>query len=175
MFRLEQLFQQLLRERTYINNVTVSTREWYECAWNAFTAAQKDAPDRNGTDALIRKTDLQPFIVHLRERGVKPVTCNTWLRAMNAFYRWLHDQDELPAPVKLNRNGWRSGSSERARRAQGHRDLSPEDVRVSRASPRPMAVLDAASSISRITRTSPYILDFSPPRCFPYALAGAHQ
>jgi hypothetical protein len=101
MSRLEQLFQQFLRERTYINNVTASTREWYECAWKAFTAALKAAPERDYTATLISKTDLQHFVVHLRERGVKPVTCNTWLRAMNAFCRWLHDQGELPAPVKL--------------------------------------------------------------------------
>ena len=43
MHRLEQLFQQFLRERTYINNVTSSTREWYESAWKAFKAAQAHA------------------------------------------------------------------------------------------------------------------------------------
>src|SRR5712691_11652569 len=101
MPRLEQLFQQFLRERTYITNVTPKTREWYESAWKAFTAALRVASERDRSVALINKTDLQQFIVHLRERGVKPVTCNTWLRAMNAFCRWLHDQGELPAPVKL--------------------------------------------------------------------------
>src|SRR5256714_2560463 len=101
MSRLEQLFQQFLRERTYINNVTASTLEWYRSAWKAFTAAQKAAPNRDDSGALIGKADLQAFVVHLRERGVKPVTCNTRLRAMHAFCRWLHDQDDLPAPVKL--------------------------------------------------------------------------
>jgi site-specific recombinase XerD len=100
MSRLEQLFQQFLRERTYINNVTVSTREWYECAWKAFTAALKVAPERDRTATLISKTDLQHFVVHLRERGMKPVTCNTWLRAMNAFCRWLHEQGELNERMK---------------------------------------------------------------------------
>ena len=101
MDRLDSLFQQFLRERTYINNVTASTREWYECAWKAFKAAQAVAPPRPGSAPLINKSDLQGFVVHLRERGVKPVTCNTWIRALNAFCRWLHDQGELPSPVKL--------------------------------------------------------------------------
>ena len=101
MSRLDQLFQQFLRERTYINNVTASTREWYECAWKAFAVAQKDAPERNGTDALISKTDLQHFVVHLRQRGLRPVSCNTWIRALNAFCRWLHEQGEIPTLVKL--------------------------------------------------------------------------
>jgi hypothetical protein len=36
----DQLFQQFLPKRSYINNVTASTREWDECAWKAFTAAR---------------------------------------------------------------------------------------------------------------------------------------
>ena len=52
-------------------------------------AATRSAP-------LITKADLQLFVVHLRERGVKPVSCDTWVRALNAFCRWLHEQGETP-------------------------------------------------------------------------------
>ena len=90
MSRLNQLFEQFLRERVYIHNITPATREWYECAWKSFTTAQKTAPERAPAAPLISKADLQHFVVHLRERGVKPVTCNTWIRALNAFCRWLH-------------------------------------------------------------------------------------
>ena len=85
MDRLNQLFEQFLRERTYVNNVTASTREWYETAWKAFRAAHTSAPERPASAPLIAKADLQQFVVHLRERGLKPVTCNTWIRALNAF------------------------------------------------------------------------------------------
>jgi hypothetical protein len=67
-------FEQFLRERTYIHTVT---------------------------PGLIGKADLQHFVVHLRQRGVRPVTCNTWIRALNAFCRWLHGQGEATASVKL--------------------------------------------------------------------------
>ena len=50
---------------------------------------------------MISRSDLQQFVVHLRQRGVKPVTCNTWLRALNAFCRWLHEEGELTTLVKL--------------------------------------------------------------------------
>lgn len=92
MDRLEQLFQQFLRERTYINNVTASTCEWYESAWKAFKASQASVSARPASSALITMADLQHFVVHLRERGVRPVSCNTWVRALNAFCRWLHDR-----------------------------------------------------------------------------------
>jgi hypothetical protein len=58
MDRLDQLFQQFLRERTYINNVTTSTRGWYECAWKAFRAAQASVPPRPASAPLISKSDL---------------------------------------------------------------------------------------------------------------------
>lgn len=58
------------------------------------TAPTADAP------VLIR-ADLQHFVVHLRERGIKPVTCNCWLRGLNAFGRWLHAEGVIPHPVRV--------------------------------------------------------------------------
>jgi site-specific recombinase XerD len=101
MNRLDQLFQQFLRERTYITNVTPSTREWYQWAWKAFNATQATALERAARAPLIGKADLQRFVVELRARGVKPITCNTCVRALNGFCRWLHEQGEVPALVKL--------------------------------------------------------------------------
>ena len=101
MQRLDQPFQQFLRERTNVNNVTASTREWYETAWKAFRAAHSNGPERTASAPLIAKSDLQHFVVHLRERGLKPVTCNTWIRALNACCRWLHEQGELSALGRL--------------------------------------------------------------------------
>jgi site-specific recombinase XerD len=32
---------------------------------------------------------------------VRPVTCNTWLRALNAFFCWLHENGHVPTRVHL--------------------------------------------------------------------------
>lgn len=58
MDRLDQLFQQFLRERTYVNNVTASTIEWYESAWKAFKTAQASAPPRPDSAPLISKAAI---------------------------------------------------------------------------------------------------------------------
>ena len=72
MLALDQLFEQFLREGTYVHNVTPKTRDWYQSAWQAFERSR-------GEDATeITKADLQRFVVHLRERRVKPVSCTTW-------------------------------------------------------------------------------------------------
>jgi integrase/recombinase XerD len=101
MATLDSYFDQFVRERTYLNNVTPKTREWYETAWKAFTRFQAEAPPRPERTPLITRYDLQQFVVHLRERGVKPVSCNCWLRAMNAFCGWLHGQGVLAEPLRL--------------------------------------------------------------------------
>jgi hypothetical protein len=44
--RISEVIEQFLRERTYINNVTASTRERYQCARKAFNAAQPFAEPR---------------------------------------------------------------------------------------------------------------------------------
>jgi integrase/recombinase XerD len=108
MMTLDQYFDQFVRERTYLNNVTPKTRDWYLTAWKAFTRFRADLPPRSSTAPLITKADLHQFVVHLRERGLKPVSCNCWLRAMNAFCAWLHEQgaiSELPRvrPQKLEK------------------------------------------------------------------------
>ena len=38
---LGRLFQQFLRERTYVHNVTPKTCDWYSSAWQAFKQSQR--------------------------------------------------------------------------------------------------------------------------------------
>jgi site-specific recombinase XerC len=99
MSMLDTYFAQFVRERIYLNNVTPKTQEWYETAWKAFTRFQTTEPPRLPDAPLITRTDLQRFVVHLRERRVKAVSCNSWLGAMNAFCAWLHAQGIVAEPL----------------------------------------------------------------------------
>ena len=84
-----------LAQRRYLRNVTPSTIEWYE---TAFKALQKvlgaDVPP-------LTKSSLQQFVVSVRHRGVKPVSCNTYIKALNAFCPWLHTEGHLSGPLQL--------------------------------------------------------------------------
>jgi hypothetical protein len=62
------LFQQFLDQRRYLNNVTPSTIEWYETAFKALRRAHDTA------DPPLTKSALQQFVVHLRQRNVRPVS-----------------------------------------------------------------------------------------------------
>jgi len=98
---LDQLFQQFLRERVCLHNITPKTREFYETAWKAFMRSRAGLPRRDPSAPVITRADLQEFVIHLRERGVKPVSCNCWMRGLNAFCRWLHQEGEISTPLRL--------------------------------------------------------------------------
>jgi integrase len=91
------LFRQFLDERRYLKNVTPDTIEWYETAFKAFQRTlHDDAP-------VIAKASLQNFVVKMRQRNVKAVSVNTYIKALNAFCRWLHEEghyaDRLELPL----------------------------------------------------------------------------
>jgi integrase/recombinase XerD len=101
MSDLNAYFDQFLRERVYLHNITPKTREFYETPWKAFVRSQATAPPRSPDGPVLTRADLQRFVVHLRERGVKPVSCNCWLRGLNAFGKWLHAEGKIPDPVRV--------------------------------------------------------------------------
>jgi len=90
-----KLVDRFLNERRYLKNVTPDTIEWYETAFKAFRRAlNDDAPPL---------TSLQHFVVTMRQRNVKPVSVNTYTKALNAFCKWLHQEghhaDRLELPI----------------------------------------------------------------------------
>jgi integrase len=94
---LSALFDQFLKERLYLKNVTDRTLVWYRVAFKSYRRAYGDNP------ALPTKAALQEFVVRLRERGIRPVTCNTYIGAMNAFCVWLHEEGHIMERVKLRK------------------------------------------------------------------------
>lgn len=49
----------------------------------------------------LSRAHLTALVVSSRDRGLRTVTVNTWLRALNAFSRWLQDEGVLHERVKL--------------------------------------------------------------------------
>jgi integrase/recombinase XerD len=93
---LATLFDQFLKERVYLKNVTPATLRWYRIAFKSY---RKAIPD--DASPLPTKVTLQQFVIHLRDRGVRPVTCNTYVGGMNAFCAWLLSEGHVAERVKL--------------------------------------------------------------------------
>lgn len=68
MSALSSLFEQFLRERRFLKNVTPKTITWYETAFDSFTRTVSVTEPGD-----LSKPVLQAFVVRLRERGLSHV------------------------------------------------------------------------------------------------------
>ena len=97
---LATLTEQFLKERTYLQNVTPATVVWYRTAFKSYRASFED-----DTAPVPTKAVLQSFVIKQRELGLRPVTVNTYIGAMNAFCAWLHEEGHVAERVKLRSYG----------------------------------------------------------------------
>jgi len=71
-------FEQFIRERQYLANVTPATVEWYH---RCFKWLPSSAPTQG---------DLADVIIRMRQAGLKETGVNCVLRCVNAYLHWSH-------------------------------------------------------------------------------------
>ena len=71
-----QGFEQFIRERQYLHNVSPRTVEWYK---NSFRWLPCEAPTQD---------QLNEAVIRMREKGLKATGCNCTIRAINAYLKW---------------------------------------------------------------------------------------
>jgi integrase/recombinase XerD len=76
------MVEDFIRDRQYLKGVSPATVAWYRDSFRAFQGA------------LDSKVLIVQRIEELMRRGVKPVSINTYLRAVNAYLRWRHTEHE---------------------------------------------------------------------------------
>jgi integrase/recombinase XerD len=80
----QELVERFIQERIYLKNLTPKTIEYYRDSFHAFDGAMES------------KATVGERITKLRNRGVSPISVNSYLRAVNAFFRWAHIEGHLP-------------------------------------------------------------------------------
>jgi integrase/recombinase XerD len=93
---MEVLYEQFIRERQYLLNVSEKTVEAYRWAWRAFEPALKGK-------AAVDKADVLQRIAELRTQGLCAVTVNTYVRSVNAFCNWMLKEGHVTALTKIPR------------------------------------------------------------------------
>ena len=78
-------FEQFIRERKFLHNVSPRTIEWYE---QTFKWLGKYEPTEAST---------KEFVIGMREGGLKPISCNSRIRVANAYFKWAG------LPLHINR------------------------------------------------------------------------
>lgn len=69
-----------IQERLYLKGVSPRTVDWYRFSFKAFAGAL------DSRQAIIKR------IAELKERGASHITINSYLRAVNAYFMWLHKE-----------------------------------------------------------------------------------
>ena len=85
----QALIEQFVQERTYLKNVTPKTVQWYRHSFQAFDGAITD------------RSSILSRITMLRDRGVSAISGNTYLRAVNAYFRWCHSEGHVPELIRV--------------------------------------------------------------------------
>ena len=77
-------FQQFIKERKYLLNVSPRTIEWYQESFKWL-----GIPNPN-------EAELKAFVIRMRERGLKASSCNNRVCAVNAYLKWLGSSLRIP-------------------------------------------------------------------------------
>jgi integrase/recombinase XerD len=86
-------FDIFLNERRFLKNVSPRTVDFY--------GDVKRALERFHPDGEFTKQSLKRFVEAMREAGVKPVSCNTWISGVNAYLHWLFDEALIPQRLSI--------------------------------------------------------------------------
>lgn len=81
---MEPRFEQFIRERQFLSNVSPSTLEWYK---HSFKWLPTESPSQD---------ELKDAVLRMREKGLKATGCNSAIRAINAYLKWSDSTLKIP-------------------------------------------------------------------------------
>jgi integrase/recombinase XerD len=91
---LNTLYEQFIREKKYLCNVTKKTEDWYRQSWSAFTRSV-------GTPENLDRSILNEFVIKLRESGIAATSVNVYTCAINSFLTWLYENEHINEKLKI--------------------------------------------------------------------------
>ena len=75
---MEPRFEQFIRERQFLTNVTPATIEWYR---NSLKWLRSESPSQ---------ADLRDVVLRMREKGLRASGCNSAIQAINCYAHWTN-------------------------------------------------------------------------------------
>jgi len=90
---LDELFNQFVKEKTFLAGVTPKTVRFYRQSFKAYTRSVGFVtPDR---------FVLNDFVIKLREGGMSSSGTNVYIRGMNSFLSWLWENNHIGERLKI--------------------------------------------------------------------------
>jgi integrase/recombinase XerD len=89
-----ELHERFVKEKKFLLGVTPKTERWYRIAWRSFIRMV-------GTPEVLDRFVLNDFVIKLRESGIKPRSCNSYIGAINSFLTWLWENNIISERLKI--------------------------------------------------------------------------
>jgi integrase len=77
-------FERFIQERTYLQNVSPRTVDWYKQTFKRLAAYP------------LTEVGLKQFVLEMRQAGLQPISCNSRIRCANAFLKWSNSPLRIP-------------------------------------------------------------------------------
>src|SRR5687767_7983346 len=90
------MFEKFVRHGVYIKGWSTRTPDVYRRAYASLQQSLGDAPE-----GVITRTQLQAWVIFMRERGLTPAGINIDIRSMNSYLTWLHEEGIVKEHLKL--------------------------------------------------------------------------
>ena len=94
-----ELFEQFIRERQYLKNVSPRTIDWYR---DCESALKRFYGPNLSVESLTRES-LKQWLLNMRQGGPSPISCNTFITGVNAFLNWLHQEGHLGEKIRIQK------------------------------------------------------------------------
>jgi integrase/recombinase XerD len=87
---MKDLFEQFLKEKQYLCNLSPKTIDSYRLAFKAYQRVLSSMRTVRA-DELPTKDTLKNFVIGMREAGLSPGGCNVYIRSINSYLTWLSE------------------------------------------------------------------------------------
>lgn len=99
-------FEEFIKQGIYLKSWSKKTVRTYRQGLNAFQMALHEglgvaAPAGVEPVVPLTKAHLNTFVILMKDRGLKAGGCNMYIRTINSYLTWLHEEGELPQPLKI--------------------------------------------------------------------------
>ncbi|MEZ5428744.1 MAG: tyrosine-type recombinase/integrase [Pyrinomonadaceae bacterium] len=91
---MREIFDQFLKEKRYLTNVSPQTIKYYEWMYNRWNHHIGKFPT---------KENIKEFVIKIRESDITVYTANSYIRGINSFLSWLYENEYTKEHLKIKK------------------------------------------------------------------------
>lgn len=88
------MFEQFLKEKEFLQGCSPRTIKYYRFCYMSWTKHTK-------CEGVPTKQDCKNYVISLRENGVSITTTNSYIRGLNSYLTWLHENEHTPEKLRM--------------------------------------------------------------------------